>query len=196
MLKSLLLTGRHVLRNGLVVYLLLVGHTLTDARAQAAIEVSVAVEQELDQPRLAGQGQLRYFGLRIYQARLWVGPQFSPGNWDAHPLALELTYQRSFSAESIAERSVQEIERLRPLSAQQKAAWITQLAQWLSDVKAGDNVTGVYMPGRGMQLWSGERAQGTLDDPELALSFFAIWLSPRTSQPGLREDLLAQAEGV
>ena len=43
-----------------------------------------------------------------------------------------------------------------------------------------------------MQLWRGEQLLGTTDDAELAQRFFAIWLSPRTSEPGLRNALLAR----
>ena len=101
-----------------------------------------------------------------------------------------MTYHRAFSAQAIARRSVEEIDRQRPLEPEQAARWTAQLAQWLPDVQAGDRLTGLYLPGQGMRLWHGEQALATLADAELARHFFGIWLSPLTSDPGLRAALL------
>lgn len=197
MFERFFAAGQYVLRNSLFACLLLAGSHTTYATAQESGAVPIAVQESVVQPQLAGQGQLRFFGMRIYDARLWVGPQFDVQALDAHPLALELTYHRAFSAQTIAERSVKEIERQRPIDAQQRAAWIAQLAQWMPDVKSGDRLTGVYLPAQGMQLWLGEQLLGTLNDAELARQFIGIWLSPQTSEPGLRSDLLgAQLKDV
>ena len=154
------------------------------------------VAQALVQPRLAGQGQMRFLGLRIYDARLHVGPQFEALEFERYPLALELTYQRSFSARAIAERSIQEIERQRAMSPELATRWTTLLAQWLPDVQSGDRLTGLYLPGQGMRMWRGDQALGLLDEPELARYFFGIWLSPKTSEPGLRSALLATLQST
>nr|WP_244983062.1 chalcone isomerase family protein [Comamonas aquatica] len=134
---------------------------------------------------------MRFLGLRIYGARLWVGPGFDAQTFGAFPLALELTYHRAFSAQAIAERSVQEIGRQRTLDTQQAARWTAALAQWLPDVQPGDRLTGLYLPGQGMRLWRGGQLLGQLSDADLAQHFFGIWLSPQTSEPRLRSALLA-----
>ena len=150
------------------------------------------IEQFAQSPRLAGQGQMRFFGLRIYDARLWVGAHFQAQSFGYYPLALELTYHRAFTGQAIAERSVQEIEKQRPLDPALAQRWTALLAQWLPDVKAGDSLTGVYTPGQGMHLWLGDKDLGQIDDPELARDFFGIWLSPKTSEPRLRQALLSE----
>lgn len=156
-----------------------------------------SVQQVLTQPRLVGHGKMRFFGLRIYDALLWVGPEFEAQAFAQHPLALELIYHRAFKGQAIAERSVQEMQRQRSLDEALVQRWTQALAQWLPDVQPGDRLTGVYLPGQGMQLWRGDQALGSIDDPELARYFFGIWLSPKTSEPSLRSDLLAGlAKGV
>ena len=35
---------------------------------------------------LAGQGTMRFFGLEVYQARLWVSPSFAPERYADHML--------------------------------------------------------------------------------------------------------------
>jgi len=47
----------------------------------------------------------------------------------------------------------------------------------------------VYQPGQGATFFHRERQTGQISD-ELARHFFAIWLDPRSSEPGLRQALL------
>lgn len=149
------------------------------------------VQQALPAAALLGQGQMRFLGLRIYDARLWVGPQFRAADFADHPLALELKYHRAFKGTAIAQRSIEEIRRQGELAPALAQHWQKALTALLPDVQPGDRLTGLYQPGQGMQLWRGELLLGSIDDAELARSFFAIWLSPRTSEPSLRSALLA-----
>jgi len=162
-----------------------------DALGNGPATPPTVVRQALGDVVLAGAGQMRFWGLNIYDARLWVDARFDAQAFDAHPFALELTYHRAFTSAAIAGRSVDEIQRQRPLSSEQRERWLRELAALLPDVQAGDQITGVYLPGQGMRLWRGDQALGTVRDMELARLFFGIWLSPRTSEPALRSALLA-----
>lgn len=141
--------------------------------------------------QLAGQGSLRFLGFEIYRARLWVSPGFQPEDYAAHPLALELAYRRDFTAQAIAQRSIEEMRRVGPLTAQQATRWQQALQAALPDVKAGDRLTGLYRPGAGTVFQLQGRTVGEVADPAFARLFFGIWLSPQTSEPGLRQSLLA-----
>lgn len=154
------------------------------------------VEQALAGATLSGQAQLRFLGLRIYDARLWVGPAFDAADFAAHPLALELTYRRAFAGSAIAQRSVEEMARQGEITPAQIQRWQQSLAAVLPDVQPGDRLTGVYQPGRGLSLWRGDQALGSIEEAELARRFMGIWLSPQTSEPGLRSALLARPPGV
>ena len=143
--------------------------------------------------QLAGQGTLRFFGFEVYRARLWVRPGFDAADYAAHPLALELTYLRDFSAEAIAKRSIEEMRRVGRFSPEQASRWQAQLQAALPDVKAGDRLTGVYTPGGSAVFVMGGRTVGEVADPEFARLFFGIWLSPQTSEPALRQSLIASA---
>ncbi len=153
------------------------------------------LHQSLAGATLAGEGQMRFFGLRIYDARLWVTPGFEARRFGAHPLALELTYHRAFSGAAIAQRSVEEIQRQASLSPTQAEHWQQRLAAVLPDVQPGDRLTGLYQPGQGMRLWRGNQELAAVDDAELARRFFGIWLAPQTSEPDLRSALLARSPG-
>ena len=138
----------------------------------------------------SGSGELRFLGLAIYQARLWVSPAFDARDFGTHPLALELTYRRAFSAAAIARRSLEEMQRIGPITAPQATRWQQALQAALPDVQAGDRLVGLYQPGSGATFALNGRTVGTVADPEFARLFFGIWLSPLTSQPGLRTALL------
>lgn len=142
--------------------------------------------------QLSGSGTLRFLGLEVYCAQLWVRPGFDPGDYARQPLALELHYAHGFSAEAIARRSIEEMQRQQALSAATARRWQVQLANALVDVAPGDRILGLYSPGEGARFLHNGRESGRVDDAEFARLFFGIWLSPHTSEPGLRAALLAQ----
>ncbi len=169
---------------------------LADTGASPTTAPPADVARALAGARLAGEGELRYFGLRIYAARLWVGPQFDADRFDAYPLALELTYHRAFSGEAIANRSIEEIERQQALPAAQSDRWRLALSALIPDVRAGDRLTGVFEPERGLVLSRDGRTLGAIADLELARRFIGIWLAAGTSEPALRRRLLARLAGL
>lgn len=141
--------------------------------------------------RLVGQGTLRFLGFDVYHARLWAAPGFDASDYAARPLALELTYHRAFSAEAIAKRSIEEMRRVGSFSAEQATRWQQALQAALPDVKPGDRLLGVYQPGAGAVFRMGGRVVGEVPDAEFSRLFFGIWLSPKTSEPALRQALIA-----
>ncbi len=169
---------------------------LSGAVPAAATPPPPHVQQALPEARLWGQGQMRFLGLRIYDARLWAGPQFQAEQFQYAPLALELTYHRAFSGAAIAQRSIEEIKRQGALPPAQAQRWQKALAELLPDVQAGDRLTGLYQPAQGMRLWRGQQALGAIEDADLAQRFFAIWLAPSSSDPRLRAALLQGETGA
>ena len=63
------------------------------------------------------------------------------------------------------------------------------------DVKDGDRLTGRYEPGSGAQFFFNGQPRQRIDDAQFARLFFGIWLSPQTSEPALREQLLGSRDG-
>ena len=149
-----------------------------------------AVTMPLSSARMAGQGVLRFLGFEIYRARLWVQPGFDADNYSAHPLALELTYQREFTAAAIASRSIEEMRRVGRFTPQQATRWQQALQAALPDVKPGDRLLGIHQPGAGAVFRMAGRVVGEVPDAEFSRLFFGIWLSPQTSEPGLRQQLI------
>jgi hypothetical protein len=151
------------------------------------------VTEALRSPRLQGSGTLRFLGLRIYDARLWVAERAVADDWVALPLALELAYQRALEGEQIAERSLVEMRRQGEIAAEPAARWLAAMKKLFPDVKAGDRITGVNLPGEGARFFVNGTLRGELKEAEFARLFFGIWLSPKTSEPALRQALLGTA---
>jgi hypothetical protein len=158
------------------------------ARAQPA-ELGAA----LPGARLLGQGRLTYFGLNVYGARLWVTDGFRADSYASHPLALELEYARSLVGKLIAERSLVEMKKVGPVPDDKAAAWLVAMTQSFPDVAKGDRLTGVCEPGAGMRFFFNGKPSGEVRDSEFAKLFVGIWLSPRSSEPALRQALLGTA---
>jgi hypothetical protein len=141
--------------------------------------------------RESGRGEMRWFGLKLYDAELWL----SGSRFDADKaFALNLTYAREFAGARLASRSIDEMQRQARLDPAAATRWLAELARVLPDVKEGEKITGVYLPGRGAAFYHEGRLSGEIADVELARRFFAIWLDPRTREPGLRKQLLGVRE--
>jgi hypothetical protein len=139
--------------------------------------------------RMIGQGEMRWFGFQLYNARLWA----PPAGWSIDgAYALELRYARDIPAQRLVQASIEEMQRLGGTDAQRLARWRAALEQVFPDVRPGEVIVGVHRPQAGAEFYHQGRLTGRIDDPEFARAFFAIWLDPRTREPALRARLLGQ----
>jgi hypothetical protein len=163
------------------------------AGAQTSPSPPVEVQAELPGARLQGQGRLRFFGLHVYDIRLWIAAPLRTDEALRASTALEIEYARHLKGPLIAERSLAEMQRVGEVSAGDAERWLAVMKQMFPDVQAGDRITGVHRPGEGARFHVNGRLVGEVRDAAFARLFFAIWLSPRTSEPQLRAALLGAA---
>ena len=139
--------------------------------------------------RLLGEGRMRWFGLLLYDAALWVsGPEWQ---WE-QPFVLDIRYARGFAGTRLADASADEIRRLGLADPVRLEAWRAEMRRVFPDVKSGDRISGVFRPGAGAEFFFQGRSIGMIRDPEFARVFFSIWLDPRTREPKLRAALLGR----
>jgi hypothetical protein len=162
--------------------------------AQAIALPPAELLAELPGARLQGQGRLRFFGLHVYDIRLWTAPPVRAEEVLRAKAALEIEYARHLKGPLIAERSLTEMQRVGEVSAGDGERWLAAMTQLFPDVQAGDRITGVHRPGEGARFFVNGRLVGEVRDAHFARLFFAIWLSPRTSEPQLRASLLGAAK--
>lgn len=152
--------------------------------------VCAAAAPELAGLVLRGQGRLRFFGLHVYDIRLWSAAPVAAAGWAEQPLTLEIEYARHLDGREIAKRSLKEMRRQGPIADAQAAAWLAEMEAAFPEVKQGDRISGRYEPGVGAQFYLNGQLRRRIDDAAFARLFFGIWLSPQTSEPALREQLL------
>jgi Chalcone isomerase-like len=155
--------------------------------AQAAAELNGLTKR--------GQARFRFFGLHVYDIRLWSAAPVTAANWQEQPLALEIEYARSLDGAEIAKRSLKEMRRQATVTDAQAQAWLAQMQAAFPDVKAGDRITGTHEPGVAAQFFVNGQPSARVADAQFARLFFGIWLSPQTSEPALREQLLPASDG-
>lgn len=144
-----------------------------------------------------GQGEFTYFGFKVYRATLHAAAPFVAAKWDQQPLTLTLTYHRSLKGKAIAERSLEEMRRSKPIEAVHEIAWLKDMRDCFPDVQEGDRLQGIYQPNAGIRFDYNGETRCHLKDADFARQFIGIWLHTSTSAPDLRAQLLglSRAEG-
>jgi Chalcone isomerase-like len=144
----------------------------------------------LPNARSVGVAQLKVWGFKVYDARLWAELEFNPQDYARRAFALEINYLRSFDNDAVAERSIQEMRGIGNLSESQAAQWLAQMRKIFPNIVKGDRLVGLHKPGVGATFSFNGKPVGEILDPEFARLFFGIWLSPKTSAPQMRRELL------
>lgn len=136
-----------------------------------------------------GTGVLRRLFSKIYQAELWTDS--TPWSYEA-PFALSLTYYWSISGIDLVEKTLEEMRRQSPATATEDAKFEASLRLAFPDVKDGDRITAFFDPQKGVSFTYNSKPTGTIASVTFARRFFDIWLSPKTSEPELRAQLLGE----
>jgi hypothetical protein len=161
------------------------------AQAQIqSVEAPAMVVSALGQTKTLGTSRFTYWGFEVYQATLWVAPDFKLSAINDAAYALDLRYLRNFKGKDIAQRSLDEMRRVASLSEARAQAWLKQMQDTFPDVKEGDRLTGIHLPGKGVRFLFNGQTLAEVADAEFARVFFGIWLSDKTSEPKLRAALL------
>jgi hypothetical protein len=134
--------------------------------------------------------RLRVWGFEVYDARLWTPAGFRHSQYAQHPFALELQYLRRLEGSAIASRSIDEMRRVGSFTDAQAQSWQSAMRELFPDVRQGDRITGINLPGVGAEFWVNGQRVGLVKDATFARLFFGIWLDERTSEPKMRAQLL------
>lgn len=166
---------------------LLAAALLCAGLAHASPPLPAAVAAELPALRPLGEGRLRWFGLHVYDSSLWV-----PGGvWSFdQAFALDIRYAMAIRGRDLTLRSLEEMRRLGFSEPAKLARWEEAMDRVFPDIRPGDRLVGVMIPGREARFYDERRLLGVVADPEFARAFFGIWLDERTSEPALRSRML------
>jgi len=141
-----------------------------------------------------GEARFRFFGLHIYDIRLWVAAPVTAAHWAEQRFVLELQYARHLLGREIAARSLKEMRRQAEITDAQAQAWLAEMQAAFPDVNDGDRLSGLHEPGVGASFYLNGQLRRRIADARFAQLFFGIWLSAQSSEPALRAKLLAADE--
>jgi hypothetical protein len=157
------------------------------ALAQVLPPLPKPVVSELPALKPVGEGRLRFFGLHVYDSALWVlGEAWS----FERAFALDIRYAMSIKGRDLSKRSIEEMRNIGVTDDAKLLRWQAAMDRLFPDIKPGDRLVGLHLPGREARFYNQERLLGAVPDPEFARAFFGIWLDERTSQPKLRAQML------
>lgn len=139
--------------------------------------------------KVQGGGELTFFGLSIYDGYYW---SHGRGWRQDEPFALDLHYRRALNGARIAERSDSEIRKIGYGTNEQRARWGEEMKRVFPNVRKGDRITGVHLPGGIVRYFLNGKPIGEIAEPGFAHAFFGIWLDPRSSEPEFRQLLLGE----
>ena len=137
---------------------------------------------------LNGQGLLRFFGLKIYQATLFS--EYKSGEIFNSKFFLRIKYFRDFKGKDIAKISFKEMHRLNLIAKEKESVWLAWMEENIPDIKKDDVLKGVYVPEEGIVLHHNENVVATLSDKDFCKIFFFNLATRKHLEPKLRQKLL------
>lgn len=134
-----------------------------------------------------GQGRLSVLFFDVYDSVL----KTPSGQYDGYrePVALEIHYLRDIKASALVNQTEKEWKSLG-LPREAYEPFLEPLKTLWPDIQKGDSLTFIVLPDGSNTFYYNGRKLGGLNHPQFGQHFLDIWLSPNTSRPELRAQLL------
>lgn len=106
------------------------------------------------------------------------------------PKAVRMHFLRDLKKTQLTEGFSEGFEaNAKEKAAAQKAA-LDRMLSLVPDVKEGETLSFVYVPGKGTTFFAGEKALGTFEGKEFADVVFLLWLGPKPPSEDLKKGML------
>ena len=149
----------------------------------AALNLSAMTKQ--------GSGTMSWALWDAYTATLYTKSEhYVP----SEEFAINLDYKMEIDGTDIAQRSIDEMNKIEKLPEEKSKTWFKQMDDMFPDVDEKTSITGVSIPNYGAVFYTNGKKIGEIKDVEFAKRFFDMWLSPKTSEPKLRKQLLGEKQ--
>ena len=137
--------------------------------------------------KLVGQAQMRWLMFPLYRVSLKTADGRYQEN--RYPQMLDILYLRNIDKQDLLAATDDQWNRLGVSQAKRKL-WISQLDKLWPTIRKGDRLAFQVNPdGYNYFIYNGKKIGGVADK-QFGKSFLDIWLSPKTSQPGIRKRLI------
>lgn len=147
------------------------------------------VSSVVPQPAVAGEGQFRYLGLKVYELDLFTqgGSRFNADK----PFALAIEYDRKIRTAVLLKASLGELERVEGKKADHSAIR-DKLAACYRDITPGDRIVAAPKGANAMSFWVNGQRTCTLSHPNFRDRYMGIWLSDKARDPAQARRLRGQ----
>ncbi|WP_377110705.1 chalcone isomerase family protein [Pseudoalteromonas sp. R86517] len=133
-----------------------------------------------------GEARMEYLFWDVYDATLYTrSGSYKQG---AHPVKFTLTYLRDFAAKDIVKATKEQWLHLG--KSDLSAKYADKLFALWPDIKKGESLSLQTSLNGQATFYHNDKKLGEITDSQFANQFLAIWLSPNTSEPALRKQLL------
>ena len=164
-----------------ILLVLLMTHSLTSNAATKSLSNASAL-------KVVGQAQMRWLMFPLYRVTLKTADGRYQEN--RYPQMLDILYLRNIDKQDLLTATDGEWKRLG-VSLTQRQQWIKQLSNLWPSIKRGDKLAIQVGPEGENHFIYNDKKIGGIADKQFGPAFLAIWLSPKTSRPGIRQRLLA-----
>lgn len=140
-----------------------------------------------------GMRKATFLKVNVYVAALYVPhPSHDPQTLiePNTPAELILHFVRSVGVDDLRKAWREGFERTAKEQVAALSGRIATLNSWMSDVKTGQSLTFVRLPGAGIQVSVNAVVKGTISGDDFARAFLAIWLGATPPNPELKSGLL------
>ena len=151
-----------------------------------ASEVPNDIQSQLKQPEKIGEVQVRFLGIRMYEAALFT-KQGAPFKW-SQPFALELTYLRRFSKQRLVKASISELERVEGQQSDH-AGIASKLDRCFRTVGASDRFVAVPQGRNAVHFYFNGRLTCRLQHSGIRNRLLGIWLADNSRDRQLSRTL-------
>lgn len=169
-----------------------------DARECKGVDFPEHVQVKGTDLTLNGLGMRKatFLKVNVYVGALYVTrtshdpqPLIDPGT----PAELILHFVRNVGAGDLKNGWKEGFERVAKDQMGALGARVTMLNSWMSDIKTGQRLTFVRLPGTGIQVSFNGTVKGTITGDDFSRAFISIWLGKEPPNPELKMGLLGGA---
>lgn len=139
--------------------------------------------------KLVGKATFSVFIWDIYKSKLSTTSGRFPDK--AGSLVYQINYLKNIDSEDLIEKTVEQWQHLE-FKPERYQGYVSQLKSMWPDIKEGDQLAFVTKSGKSAFYYNNQLI-GSIDNPDFATIFLAIWFSENTTQPALRDKLLGIA---
>ena len=164
-------------------------------------EVEKTTNQYIKNSILIGEGELKFFGRKIYDIFLYSNKEFNNQNrfnqssanlaiTEYSELAIAIKYNQNFSKKFLVEKTVDEILRFKSLTQQQKLEYKLAFNRTFQDIKKGDIKIALKIDSNNLLIFHNSKFIEKINNPLIIKDFMEIWLGEKARFPDLRDKLI------